>query len=153
MSQRYATIARDVIAADEVIAIWAEGGILDRDPRRSGSSATGAVFDTDGDGDILPTIAATPGNAVRSLGGPDTGYEGTVVIRLFTPDYPTYSAQIDTMVERITALLHGYRHSNDAPALFRWNSRLGLQAGGAFEDVMYDEVRFRVIGMHRMEVA
>jgi hypothetical protein len=148
MSQRYATIAADVLKTDSILYEWASGGILDRDPRRSGPNATGEVFDTDEMGDIRPTIACTGANATRSLGGPQSAYEDTVVIRIFTPDYTRFYGEIDAITERITAMLFGYRHSNDRPSLFRWNSRLGIQAGGAFEDVAYEEIRFRIVGLH-----
>jgi hypothetical protein len=148
MSQVYATIAADVLRADTAISAWATGGVLDRDPRRSGPNATGPVFDTDGNGDIRPTIAVTSGNATRTLGGPASAYDGTIIVRLFAPDYMTYYTSLDTIATRIIALLFGYTHDSEHPAQFRWNSRLGMQGGGAFEDVVYDEVRFRLIGLH-----
>lgn len=148
MSQHYATIAADRLKEDAVLAAWATGGILDHDPRRSGPSATGAVFDLDQMGDIRPTIACTGANAIRTIGGPASTKEDTVVVRLFAPDIRHRRAEIEDMVERITALLFGYRHSNERPAQFRWNSRLGVTTGGAFEDVAYDEIRFRVVGLH-----
>jgi hypothetical protein len=153
VSQAYATIAADRLKEDEHLVAWATGGILDRDPRRSGPNVAEGVFSLDEMGDILPTIACTGSNATRALGGPPNAYIGTVAIQIFAPDYTRFDAEIDDAIERITAALFGYRHSNEYPAQFRWNSRLGIQRGGVFEDVAYDEVRFRLMGMHRLEVA
>ncbi len=147
MSQKYATIARNVLAADPVVLSWASGGVLDRDPRRSGASAT-ATFTVDGTGDIRPLVACVPGNATRSIGGPDNAVEHSVLIRLFAPNHAAYRQSMDTTVARIIAKLFRYRAGNTAPGHFRWSSRLGITGGGAFEDVIYDEIRFAVVATH-----
>ena len=148
MSHAYAEIAALVLEDDATLDAWATGGILTYDPRRSGPNATGDSFDLTEMGDIKPTIAVVGGNATRTLGGPQSAYQGTVAVRIFAPDYHRYHAEVDVAVERITSLLFGYQHSTEGPAIFRWDSRLGIQSGGAWEDVIYDEVRFRLIGLH-----
>lgn len=148
MSQRYATIAATALRADPIVSAWATGGVLDRDPRRSGPGATEEVFAIDENGDINPTIACDSGNAVRVPNAPDRAYQDAVVVRVFAPDHHAFYVGLDDTVARIIAVLFGYRASNANPAQFRWESCLGRQGGGAFEDVVYDEVRFRVIGVH-----
>ena len=148
MSQRYASIARDRLAADPVITEWAAGGVIDHDPRRSGSGST-STFETDGSNDIRPTIACVPGNATRSIGGPENAIEHTVLVRLFAPDHAAFRAGMDDMAARIIALLFRYQPGGDDLGIFRWSSRLGITGGGDFEDVLIDEVRFAVVGLHK----
>lgn len=148
MSHAYAAIAALVLEDNATINAWATGGIRTTDPRRSGPNAANGSFALTDMGDIKPTIAVVGGNATRTIGGPQSAYQGTVVVRLFAPDYLRYHAEVDTAVKLITSLLFGYQHSTSSPAIFRWDSRLGIQSGGAWEDVIYDEVRFRLIGLH-----
>lgn len=147
MSQQYATIVADVLRADPTISGLATGGVFDRDPRGVGPNATTTMFATDDSMDILPTIAVTPSTQSRSPYGPPTAFEGYIVVRFFVPDFSTVYDTLEEMVDRAIEVVHGYRHSNDYPAVFRWFSRLGMTRGGLFEDVAYEELRFQYVSM------
>ena len=154
MSRLYAQAAVAALESDTVIAGWATGGIRDRDPRRSGPNQTSDAFSTDPDGDILPTIAVVGGMAVRPFTRMRGAVEEAIEVRLFAQDYTSQYDALDSIAVRIRRLLNDYRASNELPGVFQWESRLGLQYGGAFEDVVYDEVRFQVMSVEApLEVA
>lgn len=144
MSRRYAKAAVAALNLDVAIKAWATGGILDRDPRRSGPNATGAVFATTPDGDIKPTIAVVGTTGTPGLTRIPNAWEDSIDVRIFAPDHTSQLDKLDEMAERIKYLLNGYRASNELPGIFRFEFRQGIQNGGAFEDVAYDEVRFNV---------
>lgn len=154
MSRQYAKAAVAAMKADVIIRTWATGGILDRDPRRSGPNATDSAFETTPDGDIKPVIAAVATGSVRPFTRISRATEDSVEIRIFTPDYAENYDGLDMVASRIKRLLTGYRANNGTPGIFQFETRLGIQNGGAFEGVAYDEVRFVVLSIDEpLEVA
>lgn len=148
MSRAYVHAAVAALQADAVIAEWATGGILPRDPRRSGPNETEDAFSKDAHGDIKPTIGVVSSMAVaspRSLAG---AVVDGIEVRLFTPDFHGFYDDLDATAVRIQRLLNGYRHSNELPGRFQFDFRMGIQNGGAFEDVAYDEIRFDVVSVY-----
>lgn len=144
MSRRYANVAADLLRLDPVVKAWATGGILTRDPRRSGANATGDAFETDADGEILPTVACVGVSGSPMWGGGKNGVSDGVEVRLFAPDFHTLYDGVDKIADRIQRLLHNYRQGNENPGLFDFEFRLGMQTGGQWQGIAYDHVRFLV---------
>lgn len=148
MSRRYAKAAVDALKADAVIAAWATGGILDRDPRRSGPNATGSTFATTDDRSILPTIAVVSAMSTRPMTRVPGANADGIEVRLFAPDIVASYDGLDATAERIVRLLEGYRSTNEAPGIFRYAYRMGMQNGGPFEGVAYIEIAFDVMSVY-----
>lgn len=154
MSRIYAKAAVAAMKSDPILNAWASGGILDRDPRRSGPNATDEAFQVTPDGDIKPVIAAVGTGAVRPFTRIPRSIEDSVEVRIFVPDYAENLDGLETVATRIRRLLNGYRANNGVPGIFQFETRLGIQNGGAFEGVAYDEVRFVVLSIDEpLEVA
>lgn len=148
MSREYVHAAVAALQADPVIAGWATGGILPRDPRRSGPNQTEDAFETEPSGDIKPTIGVVDGMAVTPPGGIRRSVVDAVEVRLFAPDFHVFYDGMSATAVRIQRLLDGYRHSNELPGRFQFDYRMGPRNGGAFEDVVFDEIRFDVVSVY-----
>lgn len=147
MSRAYVHAAVAAMQADSVINAWATGGILPRDPRRSGPNQTEDAFEREA-GDIKPTIGVVSSMAVASPMAPRGAVTDGIEVRVFTPDYHAFYDGLDATAVRIQRLLNGYRHSNELPGIFRFDFRMGMQNGGAFADVMFDEIRFDIASVY-----
>lgn len=153
MSRKYAQAAVAALKADTAVAGWATGGILDRDPRRSGPNQTLEAFETTPDGDIKPTIAIVGTTAVRGFTRAPGAMSDSIEVRLFAPDYFNQYDGMDTVADRVIRILNRYRAGNDLPGVFEFEMRLGMQTGGGFEGVVYDQIRFNVQSTYaRVEV-
>lgn len=148
MSRRFAQAAVAALKSDSVISAWAEGGILDRDPRRSGPNATKDAFTSTSTGDIKPVIAVVGTSGIPAFTNTPRAISDTFEVRLFVPDHHTRYDALDTIAERIIHLLNRYRAGGERPGIFQYEFRLGIQNGGAFEDVAYDSIRFNVNSIH-----
>ena len=148
MSRAYVHAAVAALKADTVIADWATGGILPRDPRRSGPNATDDAFETGPAGDIKPVIGVVGGMAVPPPFGIRRSVVDAVDIRVFAPDYHGLWDVLDAIEVRIHRLLDGYRHSNELPGRFQLEYRMGIRHGGELHDVAYDEIRFDVVSVY-----
>lgn len=146
MSRAYVHAAVAAMQADSVISAWATGGILPRDPRRSGPNATESAFDTDGE--ILPTIGVISTMAVATPRRIRGAIVDGIEVRIFAPDTHALYDTMDATAVRIHRLLNGYRHSNASPGVFQFDFRMGLQNGGPFKGVIYDEIRFDVVSIY-----
>lgn len=144
MSRSYAQAAVAALQGDTEISSWATGGILDRDPRRSGPNQTADSFETLPSGDIKPTIAVVGTTALRAFTRVPGAISDSIEVRMFAPDYYVNYDGMELVAKRIIRLLNGYRNGNALPGLFEFEYRLGMQNGGAFEDVVYDQIRFNV---------
>lgn len=153
MSRAYAKAAVAALKADSTIAGWATGGILDRDPRRSGPNQTTDAFQETPDGDIKPTIAIVGTTAVRAFTRVPGAMADSVVVRLFAPDFHTEYDGMDMVADRVIRILNRYRAGNSKPGIFQFEMRLGMQNGGAFDGVVYDHITFNINSVYaRLEV-
>ena len=149
MSQQYVDAAVQRLQGSEWLTSWATGGILNRDPRRSGPDATEQVFERDGTGEIKPTIAITYGAKTRVVRGPASMFDVTVVVRIFAPDLADHYPDIDQAAREIVARLAEYRPSNELPGTFEWRSETERISGGRFGATAYQEIRFSVVATHQ----
>ena len=154
MSRKYANVAAAALAEDSVIREWATGGILNRDPRRSGPNETSDAFTTTPDGDIKPVIGIVDAMGTKAFSRVQGAVSDAIEVRIFTPDFYGFWDEMDAIAERIIRLLNGYRASNEAPGVFQYVYRMGIQNGGAFVDVAYTEIAFDILSLYpRLEAA
>lgn len=133
----------DKLYGDTFIQAWAKGGIMDRDPRRTGADATPDAFERDEMAEIRPTISVTPAITTPplSINAPSTAYTDWVDIRVFRAKSSTSMAEVSDILSRIRVLLHFKPLFKDDvfQGYSQWADDLGPLASAQFADTIYAE--------------
>lgn len=131
------------LASDTLISGWAVGGILNRNPQRTGPDATPTAFHADDMAEMLPTISVVPGVSTQplSINAPPNAVANWFDIRVFHTASPVNAAQISVVLGQIREVLHmaPLFDGDTFQGYCAWADDLGPLDSPQFADTIYGE--------------
>ena len=139
------------LQADTYVSAWATGGVLDRDPRRTGINSTPDAFSKDEMAEILPTISVTPSVTTRpmSITAPPNAMDEYVNIRIFHSINTGAMTNVTELMKRLRELLHHKPLDvyDTSKGYSVWANDLGPLNTEQFADTIYAESTFYVTSL------
>jgi len=124
------------LSADSVIAATATGGLYPYDIRAAGRLASPAAFDADGM--VIPALSILDRGSLRSsLDGPAMTRE-VIHIYAFAPLSDAGYAAVDTLIGRVTDVLHGWQDPVTGAQAFH----AGRVGKTIVKDMVFDRLTF-----------